>query len=230
MMHLPVAAVLGKTASDSQIKGVFHTMKIALFGATGGTGREIVRQALEQGYTVSALVRDPARLGISDANLTLSIGDVLDPAAVASVVEGADVAIISLGNTPNNPDFIVSEGTAVILDAMREAGVARVIAITSLGVGESKDQVPLAFRMLMRTVMKRPMEDKERQERLVKESGLDWIIIRPGGLTNGSATGTYRAGTDPNIVAGQVSRADVAAFTLQQVADDTYLRQAPAIT
>jgi uncharacterized protein YbjT (DUF2867 family) len=84
--------------------------------------------------------------------------------------------------------------------------------------------------MLMRTVLRKAMEDKERQEALVKASGLDWIIVRPGGLTDGPATGHYQAGLDPKISAGQVSRADVAAFVLQQLTDDTYLRQAPAIT
>ncbi len=205
-------------------------MRIALFGATGGTGREIVAQGLEQGLEITALVRDPAKLGVEHPNLTLVQGDVLDPAAVSQVVDGADAAIISLGNTPNNPDYVVSNGTAVILDAMKSAGVPRAVVITSLGVGESKNQLALPFRMLFNTVMKKPMEDKERQEALVKASDIDWIIVRPGGLTDGPATGTYKSGLDPKIMASQVSRADVAAFTLQQLADDTYVRQAPAIT
>lgn len=205
-------------------------MKIALFGATGGTGRELVRQGLEQGHQISALVRDPAKLVVDHPDLTLVQGDVLDKAAVNEVVDGADVAIISLGNTPNNPDYVVSNGTAVILEAMKTAGVPRVIVITSMGIGESKNQLALPFRMLFNTVMKKPMEDKERQEAMVKSSDLDWIIVRPGGLTNGPATGDYKAGLDPKIMASQVSRADVAAFTLQQLTDDTYLRKAPAIT
>ncbi len=205
-------------------------MKIALFGATGGTGREIVAQGLGQGLEISALVRDPSKLGVDHPNLTLVQGDVLDPAAVSQVVEGADAAIISLGNTPNNPDYVVSNGTAVILDAMKAADVPRAVVITSLGVGESKNQLALPFRMLFNTVMKKPMEDKERQEALVKASDIDWIIVRPGGLTDGPATGVYKSGLDPKIMASQVSRADVAAFTLQQLTDNTYVRQAPAIT
>lgn len=205
-------------------------MKIAVFGATGGTGREVVEQALNQGHHVTALVRDPSRLPISHPNLTVIQGNVLDAESVAGTLAGADVAVISLGNTANNPDYVVSQGTAVILDAMPAQDVPRVIVVTSLGVGDSLKQVPFAFRMLMQTVLKKSMEDKERQEKLVMASDRDWIIVRPGGLTDGPATGSYQAGLSPKISAGQVSRADVAAFVLQQLSDDTYLRQTPAIS
>ncbi|MCB0245633.1 MAG: SDR family oxidoreductase, partial [Anaerolineae bacterium] len=122
-------------------------------------------------------------------------------------------------------------GTEVIVDSMTAAGKPmRLIVVSSLGVGESRDQVPFAFKMLMNTVLKKAIDDKERQEALVKASGFDWIIVRPGGLTNGPATGSYKAGVDVKLTAGQVSRADVAAFVLLQLDDDTYLHQAPAIT
>ncbi len=205
-------------------------MKIALFGATGGAGQQIIAQALESGHVIQALVRDPARLSHQNPNLSLITGDVLDPAAVAQTLAGTDAAIVSLGNTANNPDWIVSNGTQVIIEAMKQRGPRRLIVISSLGVGDSKDQVPFAFKMLMKTVIKKPMEDKERQEQIVRASGLEWTIIRPGGLTNGPRTGNYRSGLDPKISAGQVSRADVAAFTLRQLDDTAFLHQAPAIT
>lgn len=205
-------------------------MNISVFGATGGTGRQVVAQALDQGHHVTALVRDPARLPITHPNLTVVQGDVLDPAPVNATLEGADAAVISLGNTPNNPEYVVSQGTAVILDAMKTQAVPRVVVITSMGTGDSIKQVSLPFRMMIQTVLKKAMEDKERQETLVMSSDREWIIVRPGGLTEGPATGAYRAGLDPNISAGQVSRADVAAFVLQQLDDDTYLRRTPAIS
>lgn len=204
-------------------------MKIALFGATGGTGRQIIAQATAAGHEIQALVRDPARLPHING-VTVVKGDVLDATAVDDTVRGVDAVIISLGNTAGNPDYVVSRGTAVILDAMQRAGLRRVIAITSIGVGDSKDQVPLFFKALMTTALRKPMEDKEQQETAIMASGLDWIIVRPGGLTDGPATGHYRAGVDKAIRAGQVSRADVAGFVLKQLTDDTYLRQAPAIT
>ena len=206
-------------------------MQIAVFGATGGTGQQVVQQALAAGHSVTALVRDPSRLAAQDERLTVVEGDVLDRAKVDETVSGADAVIVSLGNTSNNPDYIVSRGTEVIVDAMTAAGIpVRLIVVSSLGVGESRDQVPFAFKMLMNTVLKKAMDDKERQEALVKASGFDWIIVRPGGLTNGPATGSYKAGVDVKLTAGQVSRADVAAFVLLQLDDDTYLHQAPAIT
>lgn len=206
------------------------THRIALFGATGGTGRQIVAQALEAGHTVQALVRDPVRLPVQHPHLHLITGNVLDPDAVERTITGADAVIVSLGNTANNPDWIVSEGTKVIVAAMHKWGVRRLIVISSLGVGDSRDQVPTFFKVLMKTALKKPMEDKERQEQIVAASGLDWTIVRPGGLTNGPRTGRYRAGLDRTIVAGQISRADVAEFVLRQLDDMTYLHKAPAIT
>ena len=206
-------------------------MNIAVFGATGGTGQQVVQQALAAGHSVSVLVRDAVRLAVQDERLTVVEGNVLDRAKVDATIAGADAVIVSLGNTSNNPDYIVSRGTEVIVDAMTAVGrPMRLIVVSSLGVGESRDQVPFAFKMLMNTVLKKAMEDKERQEALVKASGFDWIIVRPGGLINGPATGSYKSGVDVKLTAGQVSRADVAAFVLQQLDDDTYLRQAPAIT
>lgn len=206
-------------------------MNITIFGATGGTGKQIVVQALAAGHQVAALVRDPAKLNSEDQRLTIVAGDVLDAAKVEQTIAGADAVVVSLGNTANNPDFIVSQGTQVIVDAMHRLGTPRrIIIVSSLGVGESKDQVPFAFKMLMNTVIRKPMQDKEKQEAIVKASGLDWTIVRPGGLTDGPATGQFKSGLDPKIVAGQVSRADVAAFVLRQLTDDTYLHKTPAIT
>ncbi len=113
---------------------------------------------------------------------------------------------------------------------MEEAGIRRLIAITSLGVGDSKDQVPFIFKILMSTVLRKAIQDKEEQEKIIRATDLDWTIVRPGGLTDGPQTGTYRIGVDQSISAGQVSRADVAAFVLKQLDDSTYLRMTPAIS
>lgn len=206
-------------------------MNIAVFGATGGTGRQVVDQALAAGHRVTALVRDPSKLDGQSPHLAIVQGDVLDPVSVAETIKDAEAVVVSLGNTANNPDYVVSQGTQVIVDAMQAQGSPRrIVVVSSLGVGDSINQVPFALKMLVKTVLKKAMDDKERQEALVQQSGLDWIIVRPGGLTDGPATGQARAGTGPGITAGQVSRADVAAFVLQQLTEDTYLHQAPAIS
>ena len=155
----------------------------------------------------------------------------LDAAKAEETLQGADAVVVSLGNTDSNPDYVVSQGTQVIVDAMKRLGQPkRIIIVSSMGVGESKEQVSFTFKMLMTTVLRKPMEDKERQEALVKASDLDWTIVRPGGLIDSPATGSYKSGLDPEIGAGQVSRADVAAFVLKQLTDSTYLHKAPAIS
>jgi putative NADH-flavin reductase len=203
-------------------------MKVAVFGATGGTGRQIVEQALSQGHEVVALVRDPAKLLLQHDHLALVVGDVLDRDAVDRTVAGADAVFVSLGNTANNPDMVVSQGTAVIMAAMSAAGVKRLIVVSSLGVGDSKEQVPLFFKAIIATALRKAFQDKEAQEKLVMASELDWTIIRPGGLTDGPATGAYRAGMDRSI-GGQIARSDVAAFALTQLTGEDYLRKTPAI-
>jgi len=203
-------------------------MKLAILGATGGTGRQIVSQALAEGHSVAALVRDPAKLTLQHEHLVLVQGNVLDRAAVDRTLAGAGAVFISLGNTANNPNQIVSAGTAVVLDAMKAADVKRLIVISSLGVGDSKDQVPLFFKALIATALRNAFQDKEAQEKLVMASETDWTIIRPGGLTDGPATAAYRAGLDRSI-GGQVARADVAAFALAQLSSDEYVGKTPAI-
>lgn len=205
-------------------------MKIAVFGATGGVGRTFVSQALAAGHSVTALVRDPARMDLEDAGLTLITGNVLDADVVAQTVAGADAVLCTLGNTANNPDRVVSKGTAEIVRAMETQGVRRLVVISSLGVGDSKDQVPFAFKLIMKTVLRKVMQDKEAQEDIVRSTNLDWTIIRPGGLSNDPADGNYTAGLERSISAGMVSRADVAAFTLSEIVSPQYMHQTPAIT
>ena len=205
-------------------------MKIAVFGATGGTGKQIVEQALAAGHEVTVLVRDSARLNVKHDKLYLVIGDVLNTEKVEETLAGSEAVCCSLGNTANNPDFVVSDGTQNIIECMKKQEIKRLVIVSAMGVGDSRERVSLSFKMLMKTVLRKAYEDKERQEQLVRESDLDWVIVRPGGLTNGPATGEYDFGLDTSISSGQVSRADVAAFVLQQLTDDTFLYQTPAIT
>ena len=205
-------------------------MRIAVFGGTGGTGRQVIEQALEAGHQVAALVRDPNRLSAPAKQADIIVGDVLNPQQVAETISGAEAVVVSLGSRSDSPDNTVSQGTKNIIACMQESGVKRLVVVTSLGVGDSKDQVPMAFKLVIKTVMRKIMADKDLQEQYVQESGLDWVIVRPGGLSDDPASGAYIFGTDPTIMAGRVSRADVAAFVLQNLSDDQFLGQAVAIT
>ena len=164
-------------------------MKLAVFGATGGTGKEIVSQALAAGNEVTVLVRDSARMTLNHEKLYLVIGDVLNPDKVEETLAGSEAVCCTLGNTANNPDFVVSDGTRNIIKGMTKQGINRLVVVTALGVGDSREQVTLSFKMIMKTVLRKAYEDKERQEQLVRDTGLDWVIVRPGGLSNGPATG-----------------------------------------
>jgi uncharacterized protein YbjT (DUF2867 family) len=204
-------------------------MKIALFGATGGTGREVLAGALTQGHQVRALARAPQRLEPMPAGVTVIAGDVLDQARVDACLEGSDAVICVLGSHGSGQP-VEAQGTQRIIDGMQRLGPRRLIAVTSMGVGDSREQVAAAFRVVMQLTLRRIMQAKEEQERLIRESGLDWTIVRPGGLTDGPATGSYRSGTDRSIRATRVSRADVADFVLRQLSDERFLHQAPAIS
>ena len=203
-------------------------MQLAVFGGSQGIGLNCIQQALAHGHRVTALARTPAKITLTHPNLTLIAGDVLDAEAVARVVAGQDAVINSLGATADNPDDICTQGTRRILAAMQQHGVRRLITVTALGVGDSYDSVPLFFKAIIKTALRKAYADKESQERLIMGSDRDWIIVRPGGLSDDPATGNYRLGHD--VRAGRVSRADVAAFVLTQLSDDAYLRQAVGIS
>ena len=203
-------------------------MQIALFGATGGTGRQVLEQALASAHTVTALLRDPAKIE-ARSGLTLIQGDVLDQESTSRCVQGSDAVICVLGSGVGT-EPVEAQGTQRILEAMQIHGVRRLIAVTSLGVGDSRKQVSAEFQQAMDTVLQPIIAAKTEQERLIRESGLDWTIVRPGGLGDGPRTGDYRSGTDPSLMAGLVNRADVAEFVLCQLSDVSYLHQCPAVT
>ena len=178
---------------------------------------------------VRALVRDPTKLS-EQVGLTRIVGDVLDPEATQRCVEGTDAVIGVLGSRHGSREPVEAVGTGRILEAMQSLGVRRLIAVTSLGVGDSRAQINPLFRVIMDLTLKPIMQAKEEQERLIKASGLVWTIVRPGGLTDGPRTGSYRAGLDPRIRGGRVSRADVADFVLRRLTNRKFLHQTPAVT
>ena len=205
------------------------SFRLAVFGGTRGVGAEAGRQALERGWRCRVLARS-ADVVPDLPGAEITVGNVLDAEAVARALYGCDAALIALGQTRNNPPALCSEGTRVVLEGMEQQGVPRAVAISAMGVGDSYGQVSPLFRLLIRTFMRRLMADKERQEQLLRDSGREWVIVRPGRLTNATARGDYRAGTDQRTGAGSVSRADVAAFALDQAVSEQFLYQAPYIT
>lgn len=208
-------------------------VRLLIVGATGGTGRQLVGEALARGYVVTALVRDPSRLRVQHENLRVVRGDVRDHASIETAVRGQDAVISALGHKRFfYPTRVLSEGTGNLLRAMETHGVSRLVCITSLGIGDSAGRMGLYYTLfVIPAILPFYFWDKTRQERLIAASGLQWVIVRPGALTNGARRRTYRHGHDVGSLVRTVhiSRMDVADFVLNQMTDDTYLRTATGV-
>lgn len=206
-------------------------MKLLIFGSTGSIGRQLVNQALEQGHTVTAFARDTAKVDIKHNNLQIAQGDVMDPASVEKVVQGQEAVLCSLG--AGRKGTVRSEGTRNIISAMEKVGVRRFICQSTLGVGDSRGNLNVFWKYIMFGLLLRPAyADHVSQENYVKQSRLDWTIVRPAAFTDGERTGQYQhgfSGSDKTTKL-KISRADVADFMLKQLIDDTYLHKTPGLS
>ena len=208
-------------------------MKLLIIGATGGSGRELMKQALEQGHDVTVMARTPEKVGLSHSKLRVVKGDVTDAKSVEDPVASQDAVLCALGTKVIRKNTIQSDGTRNIIAAMQKHGVRRLVLESSLDVGDSRGQLGFFFAHVIRpTLLRNIFADKEVQEKMVKESPLEWIIVRPAMLTNGPRTGKYRAGfsADDHSITRKISRPDVADFMLKQVTDNTYLRKTPGLS
>jgi len=220
--------------SDSQTDNVTTTQpKILVLGATGGTGRLIVAQALARGYEVTVLVRSPDKAsGLKGAKLV--VGDARDERALREALKGQDAVVSALG-TPASPFREVtalSQMTRTLVNAMKAEHVSRLVSITGIGAGDSAGHGGFLFdNVIFPLLLRKVYADKNRQEAIVRDSGLDWVLVRPSVLNDKPGGQRVRALTDlSGFHGGTISRADVAAFVLDQVRDDTWLKRSPLIT
>lgn len=208
-------------------------MNIVIFGGTGGTGLELLKQAIARGHEVTALVRDPARVGMTDTRLRILKGDVLDPNAVRAAVTGTQAALSALGVRLGQPPGTVrSEGTRNIVAALSDAGVRKFVSVSTVGVGDSVGRLTFWARLLLpRLIGTERLEEADRQERIIRQSGLDWVILRPTRLVDDPAKGEYRIGLDLRTgMTSKLTRADLAASLLDQLESDRFVRQTPTVT
>lgn len=207
--------------------------RVLIVGATGGTGQQLVAQALERGLTVTALVRNPSRLRVEHPRLTVVQGDVLDTTSLEAAMQGQEAVLSALGHKRYfHPTRILSEGTGNILRAMETHAVRRLVCETSLGIGDSAGRMGLYYTFfVIPLILPFYFWDKTRQERVIAGSTVDWVIVRPAALTNGTRRGRLRHGgrVGSLVWTVRVSRADVAAFMLDQLASNTYLKAAPGV-
>ncbi len=204
-------------------------MRLLVVGATGGLGRLAVAEAVSRGHEVSALVRDPARAGLPDKVVTVR-GDVLDPASLAPAVDGQEAVVCALGTpSPRQASSLLENGTRGLVEAMKSASVPRLVCVTLLGTTGSKANASFLYRHVVLRALAPMMPDKESQERVVQDSGLEWVLIRPPRFTGGQGRPPriLRAGDKRRV--GHVARQQLARVLIDAAERPDYVRQATVV-
>ncbi len=201
-------------------------MKIAVFGASGPTGRHLVEQALNIGFQVTAFVRNPGIFDISHSDLTVIQADVLVPSTFENKLSGHNAVLSALGTRRGIDEInLYSAGGKNIIEAMKAAGVKRFICLTSGGVVDDESSSKIISEAQAKTLQNNVQRDMKRLEDYLKTiNAVEWIVIRPPGLLNSKFTGNYQVFDKhiPNI-GRRISRADLADFMIKQITDNTYL-------
>jgi putative NADH-flavin reductase len=208
-------------------------MHILLFGATGGCGHEILHKAHDLGWQVTCLVRDPSKVHAHDG-VNLIQGDISDSKSVDKVFASGpfDAVISALGVRKVKKNTILSQGTKTIMEAMKKHRVKRFLVITSLGVGDTKHDVPLWFRLVKATILRNVFADKEMQEQMVRASGLDWTIVQPGKLIDIAGKGEYKIWdtSKPERNRFEMPREDVADFIIKEIQEKKWVDKSVGIS
>lgn len=208
-------------------------MKIIIFGATGTVGRVTVKQALENGYEVTAFARNPQKIGFTHKNLRLVSGDAYSQEDVMKAVEGHDAVIVTLGSGMSRSSKIRSLGTLNVIRAMQQHGVKRLICQSTLGAHESWSNLNFFWKYIMFGLLLKPVfKDHELQEKLVQASGLDWTIVRPSAFAEGQATNAFKEdiATTERSLTLKITRSDIAGFLTRQISDPSYKLKAVSIS
>lgn len=205
---------------------------VLVIGASKGIGLETVKAGLAAGFFVRALARSAGNIGLENARLSKIAASALDSNAMAKAIAGADVVVMSLGVTRFFEKVtLFSDATRVVIDAMRKANVRRLLVVTGMGAGDSRGHGGFIYdKIVFPILLKRAYDDKDIQEMMVRQSGLDWTIARPGALTNGPAKGTCRALPDKKDWGpGSISRADVAAYLISEIVTPRHIGKTPEL-
>ncbi len=205
-------------------------MRLTIFGATGATGMELVRQGLAQGHQFTCLVRSTAIAKLPPEAVEVQ-GDVFDPDTVARAIAGSDAVLSALGSRSLKKGDLLDRASATILAGMKKNGVRRLVVLGAAGAGGDAGKYAtgmekLVLEILRHTLLKYPFLDQDAQERRLQASDLDYTVVRPPRLTNGPYTGRYRIEADGLPRAGKsIARADVADFMLKQLSDPKFVRR-----
>ncbi|WP_164019761.1 NAD(P)-dependent oxidoreductase [Pyxidicoccus trucidator] len=216
-------------------------MRVLVVGATGGSGRATVEELLSAGHEVTAFARRPDALSVASEHLKSFKGDATNPEDVERAVRGQDAVIVTLGIRENplavrmrgstgTPLDVRSKGTRNVISAMRKHGIRKLVVQTTYGVGETRGRLPLKWRLIFSLLLKPQIADTERQEREVRESGLDWVLAQPVGLTDAVEGGAPFASPAGEARGMSISRRSVGRFLVEAAASATYLRQSVALS
>lgn len=204
-------------------------MKLVILGATGGTGRALLQQALDRGHEVTAIVRHPADLVFTHALLRVLPGDVLEPDSFAAALQQQDAVLSVLGKNSLKPMTFYRQSARNMVEQMQKAGVRRLICLTSIGVVD-KPLGPWFYVWLIKPLLKHIYADMRHMERLVRESSLAWTIVRPSRLFTGKRINQYRVGASGELAhANSISRADLANCLLNQLDTKAHWHQTIAV-
>lgn len=210
------------------------TKRIALFGATGQTGSQFLELALAAGYEVNALVRDRNKLSYSTTALIVFEGDVLNQQHVNQVVKDADLVVSLFGHVKDSPEWLQTNGTINMVNAMKEFNVHRIISLSGGGLPFPEKDEPKFADKLIRTIMKvavpKVLNDAIKHHEVLAKSDLKWTIVRAPRLTNDPRLGTYRVGWVGVNASTKISRADLADFILAQLEDTRFYHQMPFVS
>lgn len=208
-------------------------MNLTIFGATGRTGLHLVKKALERNHQVTAFVRNPDKLNLNNQKLQIVQGDIVDSGIVDRAIAKADAVLSVLGPTENKPTYTVSKGTENILHAMEKHQVKRLVISSGAGVSDSMDKpgfLDKIIQFLLKRFSRYVLEDMQKTVEIVRNSDLEWTIVRVPMLTDAPPTGEVKVGYIGKNIGPRINRADLASFMLDQLDDSRYVHQAPAIS
>jgi len=208
-------------------------MKLLIIGATKGIGFKLVEQAVNAGHNITVLVRSVELLGELSSKIKIVKGSITSKESVEDAVKGQEAVCVSTGYPPGFKKVTAfSEGIKNVIESMNKNAVAKLICVTGIGAGDSRNHGGFAYDKIFKPLfLGRIYDDKDRQELLIKGTNLKWVIVRPGFLTDGPLTGSYKAVTDlTGIKAGKISRNDVAHFMLTELHEEKYLHETPLLT
>jgi uncharacterized protein YbjT (DUF2867 family) len=220
---------LGAVLDARGVFGFDAAMKVLVIGATGATGTLAVEKLLAGGDEVTAFARDPSAITRQHERLRIVKGEARDAASIAAAMEGQDAILLAFGPRSLKKDDLQEVLMRYVLAGMRKHGVRRLVNLSAWGAGDTWKTVHFVFKIFRKTLLRSMFDDKERGEKLLEASDVDYVNVRPGRLLNEPARGGVKVSPDGHGIRGSMTRADLADFMVHQIGSDVWVRKSPVI-